>query len=182
MLQVHSGTFKGRKLYVPKGINVRPTTARIKQSIFDSLSDFNKKTVLDCFAGSGALGIESLSRGAVECVFIEKDINTVKLILKNLENCGISLNYNIMNLDYKKALNILEINNQLFDIIFIDPPFEIYNKLKAESLISDFAKVLSKQGTIIIEHIMPIISVSDKLCISVKKYGSYYVSFVNNKI
>ena len=68
-----SGTLKGRKLLVPKGTRVRPTTARVKQSVFDSLSEFQGKTVLDCFAGSGALGIESISRGAAECVFVEKD-------------------------------------------------------------------------------------------------------------
>ena len=180
MLQVHSGTFKGKKLLVPKGTKVRPTTARVKQSIFDSLTDMQGKTVLDCFAGSGALGIESISRGSAECVFIEKDSKVVKLIIKNLQTCGISSNYNIMNLDYKIALNILQRKKMLFDYIFIDPPFELYKWVNIESLIDSFVKILDREGTIIIEHIKAVESYPSELSVTGKKYGSNYVSFVSH--
>lgn len=181
MLQVHSGTLKGRKLLVPKGTRVRPTTARVKQSVFDSLSEFQGKTVLDCFAGSGALGIESISRGASECVFIEKDSKVVKLIVKNLQTCGISSNYDIMNLDYKKALNILERKKRLFDYIFIDPPFELYESLNVEILMNSFINILNKEGIIVIEHTKAVESPPHDLSISGKKYGSNFVSFVSHK-
>ncbi len=182
MLRIHSGTLKGRKLSVPKGIRVRPTTARIKQSVFDSLNDFEGKTVLDCFAGSGALGIESLSRGASECTFIEKNNDIVKLITRNLQSCSISKNYKIMDIDYNKALNILRKKRTTFDYIFIDPPFELYEKIDVEILISDFTSLLNKYGTIVIEHTRPVKSLSDNLLISEKKYGSNYVSFIRYKI
>lgn len=179
MLQVQSGLAKGRKLFVPKGTKVRPTTARIKQSIFDTLYDFTNVSVLDVFSGSGALGIESLSRGALHCTFIEKDKSVINMLRKNLENCKLTSKSSILNHDYRKALYILKDKNKFYDYVFIDPPFDLYKNIEAKSLIHDFLITLNINGKMIIEYTVELNMESKNMSIITKKYGSNYVSIIS---
>ncbi|NIP38951.1 MAG: 16S rRNA (guanine(966)-N(2))-methyltransferase RsmD [Candidatus Dadabacteria bacterium] len=180
MLRVSSGKAKGKKLFVPKGKKVRPTTARVKQSIFDTIYDFKNKTVLDIFAGSGALGIESLSRGASHVIFVENDLKVIQLLKKNLESCKLSSQYSILALDYNKAIKKLTKDNRTFDLIFIDPPFGLYETKKAYELIEQAGGLLEQGGIMIIEHTQPLEYENTKFLISTKKYGSNFVSFIEH--
>ncbi len=178
MLRISSGKIKGRKLFVPKGKKVRPTTARVKQSIFDTIYDFEGACVLDIFAGSGALGIESLSRGADHVTFIENDSKVIELLKKNLESCNLQSQYSIISLDYSKAIKTLIKKGLSFDLIFIDPPFSLYEVKKAHELIEEVIGLLKEDGVTVIEHTEPLEYQNPKFLISTKKYGSNFVSFI----
>jgi len=150
---VISGKFKGKPLYAPKGKKVRPTTDRVKETLFSIL--FSKGAALDgkaldLFAGSGALGIEALSRGAIECFFVDVDQDSIALAKKNLTYVGASSSsYKVYRADYKKALG--ELAGNKFDIIFIDPPFNSLVELSSiEGILSN--DLLCDYGIIVIEH------------------------------
>ncbi len=124
-MRIIQGTLKGRRLATPKGSQTRPTSDRIKESIFDILgSEIEGKSVLDLYAGTGNLGIEALSRGAKKIVFVEKGRQAIQLITKNLSRCGMTGWAEILPKDVLRAVGILKRRGECFDLIFIDPPYE----------------------------------------------------------
>ncbi len=99
-MRVISGTCKGRRLFAVKGLDLRPTSDRVKEAIFDILQDrCRDQRVLDLFAGTGALGVEALSRGARGAVFIEKNPRSLATLRKNITLCGLSEQAEIVPLD-----------------------------------------------------------------------------------
>lgn len=143
-MRVIAGTAKRLQLKTVKGDNTRPTTDRIKETLFNMLqNDIEGCRFLDLFSGSGAIGIEALSRGAKETVFVENNkeaINCIKenLIFTKLVNSGIVMSYDVMT-----AISMLEGRNAKFDIVFMDPPYnhlfekDVLNYLKESNLISN---------------------------------------------
>ena len=148
-MRIISGKLKGRKLIVPK-TGLRPTTDRVRESLFNILGPMTGFSCLDLYAGSGAIGIEALSRGAKSAVFVEKDLRASGIIRKNLINFKVTgivesitaIKY--LNSFYKK-------NMKPFDFIFIDPPYysEADKKLLEESL---NCGIISENGVIIYEQ------------------------------
>jgi len=177
MLQVLTGTQKGRKLKVPKGKAVRPTTSRVKKSIFDSLGDISGCRVLDIFAGTGGLGIESLSRGAGHVTFIEKDTAVFKVLCQNLTLCSFLDKATLMCLDYAQALKALASKGETFDIIFIDPPYPLYATLEVKDFIIAASPVLSPSGLMIIEHDHKIDDAPPGFDRFTKPFGGTHVSY-----
>ena len=117
-MRVITGTARGRKLAEPKDQSVRPTTDMVKEAIFSIVQfDVPGRRVLDLFAGTGQLGIEALSRGARECVFVDNSQASLALVRKNLELCGMKAE--VVRMD---ALAYLEQCGK-FDLVFIDPPY-----------------------------------------------------------
>ncbi len=111
------------QLNSPPDENVRPTTDRVKEALFGSIQfSVPGATVLDLFAGSGALGLEAISRGATKAFFVEHDKDALKTIEKNISKCGFSSSSEVIKKDYENALKYFE-NKQKFDIVFIDPPY-----------------------------------------------------------
>jgi 16S rRNA (guanine966-N2)-methyltransferase len=124
-MRVISGTSKGRKLVTRRGQILRPTSGRIKESIFGILGgDVAGKGVLDLFAGTGNLGIEALSRGARKAFFVERERQALHVIQKNLSQCGMEGQSEILPIDAIRAIRILEARGESFDLIFMDPPYE----------------------------------------------------------
>ena len=124
-MRVISGTSKGRRLSTQRGQILRPTSARIKESVFGILGeDVVGKVVLDLFAGTGSLGIEALSRGARKAFFVERDRQALRLIQKNLSQCGMEGQSEILPGDAIRAIGVLEARGEFFDLIFVDPPYE----------------------------------------------------------
>lgn len=152
MLHVLTGTHKGRKLKVPKGQKIRPTTSRVKKSVFDRLGDISGFRVLDVFAGSGGLGIESLSRGSSHVTFVEKDSSVFKILLQNLSACGFADRSTLICSDYDDALKSLSRDKQTFDLIFIDPPYKLYEHKEVSDFISLASNLLAAGGITVIEH------------------------------
>ncbi len=124
-MKVIGGAFKGIKLKSLRGTATRPTSQRLKKALFDALSPWIRDSVfLDCFAGSGGVGIEALSRGAKEVVFLESEARAIKAIQQNIELLPVRLAYRIFHENYHPGLRRLSRQNIRFDILFFDPPYQ----------------------------------------------------------
>jgi len=145
-LRVISGTHRGRKLKEPAGLEIRPTSDMVKESIFNIIQfDMEGRSVLDLFAGTGQLGIEALSRGAKNAVFVDASAQAVKIIKDNLSTCGFE-NARVVNAD---AIDSLRRVGE-FDIIFLDPPYDTALIDSALAKIIEF-DILRENGIIICE-------------------------------
>ena len=125
-MRVITGTARGRRLKTPEGMDIRPTTDNVKESIFNIIQfDIEGRRVLDLFAGTGQLGIECLSRGAREVVFIDQSRDAVKIVKDNLKTCGFTAP--VLQQDAVAYLH----GGGKFDLIFIDPPYDagLYDKV-----------------------------------------------------
>jgi len=146
-MRVISGAARGRTLKEPSGFSIRPTSDMVKESIFNIIQfDIEGRRVLDLFAGTGQLGIEALSRGAGSVVFVDIKTEAVRLIKENLKICGFS---DMATVCARDALRFLE-NDEKFDLIFIDPPYESSLVKSALMKIIEFDK-LNTNGIIICE-------------------------------
>ena len=124
-MRIISGTSRGRKLVTPKGHSLRPTSDRVKESIFSILGEeVEGKFVLDLFAGTGNLGIEALSRGAKKAIFVEKGRQALRLIQRNVAQVGLEGQVEIIPRDANRAIGILKGKGEIFDLILMDPPYE----------------------------------------------------------
>lgn len=144
-MRVITGSARGRRLKTPENYDIRPTTDNVKESLFNILQfDIEGRRVLDLFAGTGQLGIEALSRGARETVFIDVSREAVKIIKDNLKSCGLSAT--VLQTDAMKYLE----NCGKFDVIFIDPPYDSDQYGKVLNYINSVDR-LSDGGIIICE-------------------------------
>ncbi len=150
-MRVISGTARGRKLLSPQGNDTRPTTDRIKETLFNIISPKVPDAVfLDIFGGSGAIGIEALSRGAEFAVFIDNSPKAANLIRENLKLTRLSEKSLVLETDYKKALQLLSEQNRQFGVIFLDPPY--YKDFTEEALhLAVKYKLLADDGIIVTE-------------------------------
>jgi 16S rRNA (guanine966-N2)-methyltransferase len=178
-MRVLTGQSKGKRLKVPRGKSLRPTASRIKKSIFDILGPEVAGTrVLDLFSGTGNLGIEALSLGAAFCVFVEKNPATAGIIAQNLRSLGYTEQSRILNFDFRKALSMLSAENCGFDLVFVDPPYELYEKTGPHELARDIRSVVGEKGVMVIEHPSGNIIDSEGLDVRTRKYGGTSVSFL----
>ncbi len=177
MLQVLTGSAKGRKLKVPKGQKIRPMTSRVKKSVFDTLGDISGVRVLDVFAGSGGIGIEALSCGVDHVTVIEKDPLVFKIIKENYEHCGFSDKAKLICSDYKTALLRLRKKKEIFELIFIDPPYKLYADLEVKDFIQDASDLLHDEGVIVIEHDHKIDDTPKGFIRVTKPFGGTQVSY-----
>lgn len=147
-MRVISGKARGCSLYAPEGMNTRPTTDRVKEAMFSILMKYVPQGfVLDLFAGSGALGIEALSRGAKECVFVENSSSAFKIVEKNVEKAGFFESSVLLKTDY---LSFLNGTDRKFDVILLDPP---YRKCMCDTALEIIYRknLLAKDGVILCE-------------------------------
>lgn len=180
-MRVIAGKFKGRALQFVSNENLRPTANLVREALFTKIqTTISNKVFLDLFAGSGSVGIEALSRGAKKVYFVEKNFYASKLIKNNLNHCcADEENYQIINADFKQALNLI---GEKLDFIYIDPPYKS-NFYEIASEIIKEKNLLSDEGLLICEHEakMPI-SLNGYELISQKKYGIKMLSyFILNK-
>lgn len=150
-MRVISGSARGIKLNTIESGETRPTLDRVKESLFNIIQDeIQEANVLDLFSGSGAIGIEFLSRGANKAYLCDKSPEAVQMIRKNLEKTRLIQSAVVMNKDYKKSLEELKKINEKFDIVFLDPPYEANLAIDATKKIMQL-NLLKNQGKIIIE-------------------------------
>ena len=124
-MRVISGTCRGRQLRGPRGLGLRPTGDRLKETLFDILAPRLAQSVfVDGFAGTGAIGIEALSRGAREVVFIDSSREGIALLRQNLGICGLAEGFRVMQQDIFPALRSLGRLGFRADLIFLDPPYD----------------------------------------------------------
>ena len=148
-MHITGGYLKSRKIESPKGANVRPTLSQVRESIFSilySLMDFENKSFLDVFAGSGIMGFEAISRGFGSSTFIEKDKKTYFLLKHNAEKLSVNADF-----FFGDSIKILCKFEKTFDVIYIDPPYKsgLYDDVLEIIRTKD---LLSKDGFLILEH------------------------------
>lgn len=175
-MQVITGAYRGRKL-LSVGVGTRPTLTRIKESLFAIINDqIEGSNVLDLFAGSGALGIECISRGAKKTYFVDSSKEAVKVIQKNTERMQ---NFDILNKDYMSALKFFTGKLQ-FDLIFLDPPYESdFGEKSIDYILKN--NLLASGGLIIFEHFAKkhLLNSDDLYIITrSKKYGDKVIDFI----
>jgi 16S rRNA (guanine966-N2)-methyltransferase len=147
-MRVIAGSLKGRRLKAPTWDGLRPTSDKLRETLFNILAPrIAGARVLDGFAGTGAVGIEALSRGAAEVTFVERDRRAAGLIEENLGHCGVQNGCVIIRQDFARALDALR-GRPAFDIILLDPP---YDECDA-AVIALAGNVLSPEGLLIVEH------------------------------
>ena len=148
-MRVIAGQYKRRRLEAPTWDGLRPTGDRVKETLFNVVGPrVAGARVLDGFAGSGALGIEALSRGAREVVFVESDRRAVDLIARNLAGIGIRSGYVMMPTDLLEALRGLP-ESQRFELALLDPPYAFAD---VEGVLEHVAAVMVRDGVIVLEH------------------------------
>lgn len=152
-MRVIAGTAKGRKLRVPAGLHVRPSGARLRESAFGILEHrgaIDGARVLDLFAGTGALGIEALSRGATSLVAVEQDRAVAKLLQSNVENAGFADRTHVVVQPAERAVAQLP-DGESFDLVLVDPP---YRAGLAQPVLERLAErgLVTPDGLVLVEH------------------------------
>jgi len=149
-MRIISGLFKGRRLTAPNGLTIRPTPDKVKGAIFNIIGErIIESSFLDLFAGTGAIGIEALSRGAREVIFVDNSIKAINTIKKNLSIFNIQ--YSTFNIVKADAVEFIKKTGQQFDFIFLDPPYK--SDLGEGALIEISRRnILKENGEAIWEH------------------------------
>ncbi len=184
-MRIISGRFKGKKLHSVRGLTIRPTADRLRESIFSILSHrVLNAMVLDLFAGTGALGMEALSRGAESAVFVDNNPGALSVIQRNITSCSFDKQAHIIKWDIKKNLNCLKSAGTAFDLVFMDPP---YNQGMVKPALFNLEQTgsLEKGARIVVEH-SPLESIPDPVFMfeiaDQRKYGKTLVSFLTHMV
>jgi 16S rRNA (guanine(966)-N(2))-methyltransferase RsmD len=181
-LRVISGTLKGKKLFAPKGLSLRPTSDRVREAIFDILQgSIEGRRVLDLFSGTGAMGIEALSRGAETAVFVENQPSSLAVLRKNLAGCRLEGVARVLPEEAEAALRVLDGEGSPFELIFLDPP---YGKGLARKTLGRLAesRLLVPETLIVAEHSPAEEAEGGPLLerVDFRKYGGTRISFFRN--
>jgi 16S rRNA (guanine966-N2)-methyltransferase len=148
-MRIIAGSRKGHTIHAPKGIDTRPTGDRVREAVFNLIGPIDDATVLDLFAGSGAMGLEALSRGAVSVVFVEKDRAAVRTIERNLDKLRLG-GATVLNLDAARALAAEANARRAYDLVLVDPPYAMYVDLQSQ-LANYLPRVLARDGIAVVE-------------------------------
>jgi 16S rRNA (guanine(966)-N(2))-methyltransferase RsmD len=151
-LRIISGKHKGRRLASFKGTCVRPTSDRVREALFNILTVvWEGKTVLDLFAGTGALGIEALSRGASHVIFVEHDTRACRILGKNISTLDLTDSCTIVKLSAEEGIRFVKRTQQHCDVIFLDPPYGMQLADRTLSLLAEH-DMIGEGGVIVVEH------------------------------
>src|SRR3954468_1784067 len=147
-MRVIAGLLKGRRLESPTWEGLRPTSDKLRETVFNVLAPrMSDARVLDGYAGTGALGIEALSRGAAQVVFVERDRRACALIRQNLERCGIGGGYAIIQATVLQAIETLH-GEPAFDVILLDPPYAS----DIQDALQHVGEIVKPDGVVVLEH------------------------------
>jgi 16S rRNA (guanine966-N2)-methyltransferase len=162
-MRIIGGRYKGYEIKLPKGI--RPTSGLVRESIFNVIGDsILEARVLDLFCGSGAIGLEALSRGAKEVTFVEKDNSVIRVLMENIKKLGCS-DVNVINMDAMR-LSV----DSTYDIIFADPPYDNGHPERVIKKFGEFGRI------ILIEH-----SMRETLDVGeTRRYGDTLITYIWN--
>jgi len=183
-MRIISGKARGTKLYTLEGENTRPTLDRVKESIFSIIqSEIEGAKILDLFAGSGAIGLEFLSRGAEKAVLCDNSKEAINIIKKNIEKTHMEEQVSLINKDFENCLENLK--NEQFDIIYLDPPYATDYINKAIRKIIKL-NIVTKESLIIIEtddekRVEKEIENIDVEIVDKRKYGRATIIFASLK-
>jgi 16S rRNA (guanine(966)-N(2))-methyltransferase RsmD len=181
-LKIVSGSAKGRKLRGPKTSEIRPAAARVRKSLFEILGDLSGLKVLDLFAGTGSMGLEALSRGALEVTFVDSGRQAISLLFHNLEQTGFLDRAVVLKQKAAAAIPWLHRKKRLFDVIFLDPPYDRGHIDECLKKLNNY-NLLAADGLLLCEHsprenpaFLDGLEAVDK-----RKYGQTLVSFFKKR-
>ena len=183
-MRIISGKARGTKLYTLEGENTRPTLDRVKESIFSIIqSEIEGAKILDLFAGSGAIGLEFLSRGAEKAVLCDNSKEAINIIKKNIEKTHMEKQASLINADFENCLEKLK--NEQFDIIYLDPPYATDYIYKAIQNIIKL-NIVTEESLIIIEtddenRVEKEIENIDIEIVDKRKYGRATIIFLRKR-
>ena len=173
-MRIIGGSMRGTKLFTLEGDNTRPTLDRVKEALFSKINyDLQDAIVLDLFAGSGALGLEALSRGAQKSFLCDKSRDAIKIINQNIEKTRTKDKIELLNCDYKNAIIEFKNKNIKFDIVFLDPP---YNKGIEDKVFNDISRVLKENSVVVLETEYVAPEYDGFEIIRQAKYGRVYIT------
>ncbi len=178
-MRVIAGTAKGMKLKAPHGQSVRPTADRVKEALFNILGPgIIGASFIDLYAGSGAIGIEALSRGARSCIFIDNQRSNHRLIKENLAKTKPEGSARLIMADVKKALDSLGVEGIQADLVYLDPP---YNYPDLQEVVNSVFKnrLIAEKGILIAEHAYKNRQwIENYPKVRLKKYGDTGLTFI----
>jgi 16S rRNA (guanine966-N2)-methyltransferase len=169
-VRIISGSRKGHTIQAPSGRGTRPTSDRVRENIFNIVGPVDDATVLDLYAGSGAMGLEALSRGAGTVVFVERDLEAIRAIERNLDK--LRLRGTVLRQD---AIAVLAGERRKYDLVFVDPPYEMYIDLQPQ-LARYLPAVVAEDGVVVVEtdaRVEPDLPLEQRTS---RKYGSARVT------
>ncbi len=151
-MRIITGDFKGRRLEMPVGNDIRPTTEKVKEALFSMISgNLYDAVCVDLFSGTGNLGLEALSRGAEKCYFADNSRASLELTKRNIAMCRAEESATVIAGDYERALSQIAGKGEKVDVFFLDPPYKKGLYERCFALIKDLA-LLSEEGIIVAEH------------------------------
>ncbi len=181
-MRVITGKYRGRPLVGPKHAGLRPTAERVREALFNIISTkIINASWLDLFAGTGAVGIEALSRGASSVVLVDDNYLSVKLIKTNLKVLEQGEPVHLLSMSAARAVNFLAQKKAQFDLIFLDPPFEA-NLLRETMALIAAKDLLRTDGWLIAEHdkrLVEMQQIPDYQRIQTREYGDLALTFFN---
>jgi 16S rRNA (guanine966-N2)-methyltransferase len=147
-MRIIAGTHRGHTIHAPPGLGTRPTSDRVRESIFNIVGPLDGAEVLDLYAGSGAMGLEALSRGAAHATFVERDGDAVRTIERNLDK--LRLTATVVRQDAVTALAREAGTGRKYDLVLLDPPYDMYADLQPQ-LARYLPAVLAEDGLLVVE-------------------------------
>ncbi len=177
-MRIIAGKYKGKILNTFKIDTTRPTSDMVREALFNILYSVQNKTFLDLFGGTGAVGLEAVSRGAKSVTIVDNNKTAIDLINKNVKLCGL-VNVNIVFSNYLNALSKLEKENEIFDIVFIDPPYATdYAEKSLEKLKN--STMINKESIIVWEHDKTKLNnnIDGFEVVGTKRYGIKYLTIL----
>jgi 16S rRNA (guanine966-N2)-methyltransferase len=148
-VRIIAGEHKGARIFAPKGQDTRPTSDRAREAAFNLIGPVGGATVLDLFAGSGAMGLEALSRGAASAVFVENDRDACRAIDRNLEKLRLT-GATVLQQDVSQALAAEAAAGRRYDLVLVDPPYEMFSYLQ-NRLSAYLPALLTDDGLVVVE-------------------------------
>ena len=145
-MRIVAGSRKGARIFAPRGMDTRPTGDRVREAVFNLVGPVDGASVLDLFAGSGAMGLEALSRGAASVVFVESDRDACRTIQRNLDK----LDLDGAEIACRDTLRFLAAERRRFDLILVDPPYDVVESV-AVRLALYLPAVLADNGLVVLE-------------------------------
>jgi len=172
-MRIIAGSHKGHTIHAPRGRDTRPTSDRVRENVFNILGPLDGATVLDLYAGSGAMGLEALSRGAVRAVFVERDGDAARTIERNLDKLGLS--GSVLRQDAVTALATEAGSGRKYDLVLVDPPYDMYADIEPR-LARYLPSVLADDGVVVVEtdvRVEPELPLAQQTS---RKYGSVRIT------
>ncbi|MBI5144511.1 MAG: 16S rRNA (guanine(966)-N(2))-methyltransferase RsmD [Candidatus Omnitrophica bacterium] len=178
-MRIIGGEYRSRLISMPKGLRLRPTQDKVREAVFNLIGDVTDKNVLELFAGSGAFGIEAISRGARHATFVDNNFRCTETIRTNIESLGVpGARYEIIRANALSILSRLERQEEKFDIIFLDPPYQKGFAKKCLININAY-DILSQHGLVIAEYFkkeMIILDLDNIIGDKERRYGDTIIS------